>query len=450
MGFKFSAAKPVFIKGKSREVNYTAGFVCKFTVCEGKNYVLKFTGATFARVTLDGEFFHYGPARAAHGNLRCDELALPLKPGEHTVAFEVAGYNCPSFYTMRHESFLQAEILEDGEVIAYTGRDFAGVSLTSLREQRVPRYSYQRAFTEVYYLDSPLADWKNGDFAPEELEELAFDEELLPRVFRVPEFAISEPMDYRFSGKYTPRHAPYTERSRYIDSFAEGFVAFDYDSCPNDVVDAVESDFEKDETIADDLTAGQFAQYRFTRIQTGFIRTSLTVHEPSVVYVIFGEKLDGDYVFFGNVHSDSDATMNILKYKLAPGEQVLESFDPYSYQNAAVMVESGRVTVRELTLREYCYPVKPLDVKTGDEVLDRLLVTCQNAYRQNTIDAFMDCPGRERAGWLCDSYFTAQASLLFSGDISAEQGFLDNFRLAKNVLPAGRTPADVLSRRRSA
>ena len=35
-----------------------------------------------------------------------------------------------------------------------------------------------------------------------------------------------------------------------------------------------------------------------------------------------------------------------------------------------ILVESGSVSNVEFTLREYCYPVMPAAVKTGDEILD--------------------------------------------------------------------------------
>ena len=155
----FTFAEPIFIAVRNREMNLQAGFVCRFKAGKDKKYSLKLAASTFCRVTLNGKFLHYGPARGPHGYLRVDEVAIPAVPGENLLAFEVAGYNCPSFYTLDIPSFLQCEVCEDGEVIAYTGRDFKGIALDSYREPKAARYSYQRAFTEVYYLDSGAADW---------------------------------------------------------------------------------------------------------------------------------------------------------------------------------------------------------------------------------------------------------------------------------------------------
>ena len=91
----FRSAKPIFIKDKSLEMNFQAGFVCEFDAEAGKKYALSSTGSTFYRVTLNGKFLHYGPARPPHGYLRVDEITLPTVPGRNILTFEVAGYNCP-------------------------------------------------------------------------------------------------------------------------------------------------------------------------------------------------------------------------------------------------------------------------------------------------------------------------------------------------------------------
>ena len=52
----FRSAKPIFIKDKSLEMNFQAGFVCEFDAEAGKKYALSSTGSTFYRVTLNGSY----------------------------------------------------------------------------------------------------------------------------------------------------------------------------------------------------------------------------------------------------------------------------------------------------------------------------------------------------------------------------------------------------------
>ena len=54
----------------------------------------------------------------------------------------------------------------------------------------------------------------------------------------------------------------------------------------------------------------------------------------------------------------------------------------------------------------------------------------------------MDCPSRERAGWLCDSFFTARVEYVLTGTCTVEKVFLENFLLADQFehLPEGMLP----------
>ena len=92
----FSAAKPVWPEGREKEWNCQVGFTAEFDgrdALVASNAVLRYTGATMCRVFLNGEFLGYGPARAAHGFVRVEELSLAgkVKPGRNVIAIEVAG-----------------------------------------------------------------------------------------------------------------------------------------------------------------------------------------------------------------------------------------------------------------------------------------------------------------------------------------------------------------------
>lgn len=437
--YNFTIAKPIFIKDKSLEMNFQAGFVCAFDAQKDKSYTLHITGSTYYRITLNGKFLSYGPARPPHGYLRIDSLTLPVISGKNTLAVEVAGYNCPSFYTLDVPSFLQAEITCGDEVVAATGRDFKGCALNTLREQVVPRYTYQRAFTEVYYMDSPAARWQDDiDSLADELSEVELGREYLDREFPLPEFKVTPPAKFLRTGSYTLRAVENRPLARYFVPGAD-VKCFNYSDCPNDVLSATDAVFTEDKDACPcTLSAGRFSEYKFPGIGSGFIRTKLTANEPSVVYIVFSEKHQNGEIAYGHGQS---SLLNVIKYRLPAGEFTLESFEPYSFMYVGILVESGSVSDVEFTLREYCYPVMPAAVKTGDEILDGIMTAAWDTFRQNTVDCFTDCPGRERGGWLCDSYFTGKASLLFTGSTECERIFLDNFRLAKFPgLPDGLLP----------
>jgi len=68
--------------------------------------------------------------------------------------------------------------------------------------------------------------------------------------------------------------------------------------------------------------------------------------------------------------------------------------------------------------------------------------TIVETFRQNSLDLFMDCPSRERAGWLCDSFFTSRAAFDLAGDATVEHNFVENFLLPPTFehLPDGMLP----------
>ena len=80
----------------------------------------------------------HGPARGPHGFFRVDEWDLTdrLQPGENVVAFEVAGYNVNSYSLLDQPSFLQAEVVAGGKVLASTDGKGAAFTATILKERR--------------------------------------------------------------------------------------------------------------------------------------------------------------------------------------------------------------------------------------------------------------------------------------------------------------------------
>jgi len=69
----------------------------------------------------------------------------------------------------------------------------------------------------------------------------------------------------------------------------------------------------------------------------------------------------------------------------------------------------------------------------SDDDVNRLYAAARQTLRMNTLDIFMDCPERERGGWLCDSLWTARAFRMMMGHSGTEKAFIENFLL---------TPAD--------
>ena len=111
------------------------------------------------------------------------------------------------------------------------------------------------------------------------------------------------------------------------------------------------------------------------------------------------------------------------------------------------MVESGEIDILRADMREYRYDEDYVPLSSGDGVLVHTHEAAFRTFTHNTLDTFMDCPGRERGGWLCDSWFTALSAFRFTGSLECERIFLENFIRAESfplndggTLPDGLLP----------
>lgn len=450
---QFNLAKPIFIKNKRELMNFQAGFKCTFQADADKEYTLKITGATLYAIYLNSEFIFYGPARAPHGYLRVDEVPLQVQEGENTLCISVAGLNCRSFYTRNMKSFVQAEILVNDSIVAYTGRDFKGISLDGIKERKVYRYSYQRNFTEVWTLDhaSPVTNWMTRDFESEDLVECWYEEELMPREYLNPLFKMDDSAEAFQCGTFQPKD----DFNAYANKrFLKNHCTFPFGEIKHKVMEAVHGEFLPDEVPEQsgdfgsdeekmELTQDRYAFYKLDHVNAGFITSKLLAKEDSEVYILFSERLKNGVIDSGIYNWVS---INVIKYDLKKSEipYDLQSFECNSLQYIGILVRKGHVEVQGVGLREYSYPAyENMTLECEDESLMSIFAAARESFRQNTVDTFMDCPGRERAGWLCDTYFTGKASLFFTGDAKAEELYLKNFVQAKEFpgLPKGMLPS---------
>ena len=428
----FKKAKPIFLQGLAEEKNVTALFSCE-PQCKSGAATLRLTGATRYRVYLNGEFVHYGPARAAHGCARVDELQLQLDI-DAKLDIYVSSSNVASFDGVKQPGFLQAELEQDGQVIAATGYDFDGY-LDERRVRKVMRFSYQRHFSEVYCGDAPVT--------PCPIEIRPAVKHLLPRDVPIPCCDVVYPLRRAAFGKFQKGDfTPGSQRFIYdVPAKSEGYAVAELEKTP--LFDYCALKFEG--TAADDdldwcmLRAGIYDLFDFGAVYTGFIVADIDVVEECELIVSYEDICPELYVSEDRV---AGQYVNMLAYYLKPGYYHIEGFDPCELRYVQFTALSGELRVSNIALRQYVHPECGGALNSGDVRLDRIYAAAVRTFRQNTLDVFMDCPTRERAGWLCDSYFTAQSEFTFTGDNRVERAFLRNFVLGGQLpaLPDGMLP----------
>jgi alpha-L-rhamnosidase len=129
------------------------------------------------------------------------------------------------------------------------------------------------------------------------------------------------------------------------------------------------------------------------------------------------------------------------RYELQPGTYELEMAEIVTVRYVAVLVLSGAVTVTDVGLREYVRATHA-EFSCPDEGLVEVFRAGVRTFAHNAVDIYLDCPSRERAGWLCDSFFSGRVEPWLTGGSLAETVFLDNYAHCPPLpyLPAGMLP----------
>lgn len=388
----FLEAVPVFAEGNQAEKNITASFRTKIMWNGSDKITLRLTAHSDYRAFVNGVFLGHGPCVSSYGFFRVDEYDLKekLKKGDNIIAIEVAGYNIDNYYIMNQPSFLQAEITSDNKVLAATKTkntansqtELFEVALLNQRRKDVPKYSFQRTQMEDYHIEPTYNAWLTDMKAPFKTVpiEQTENKELIARRVKYPDYSIR----------------------KYTESLSNGVYKFECNS-------------------------------------TGFIGLKLYAHTYAKVTLLWDEILTK-----GEVNSRRMwGCKNEITYKLEPGNYTLESFEPYTLKYLKVKIEEGECHIRDVYIRQYVNSdVSRASFTCNDERLNKIFKASVETYKQNALDIFMDCPSRERAGWLCDSYFMSRVAADLSGNTLIETNFIENYLLPSkfHYIPSGMLP----------
>lgn len=450
---EFVRAEPVWLSGAERDMNVLVGFRALFESKVGDDVRLRVTGSTFYRALVNGEFAGHGPARTSHGWFRVDEWPIGqlLRSGTNIVAIEVAGYNVNSFAYLDQPSFLQAEILADNRVLAATraesGADAFLARRLDARVQKVPRYSYQRGFMEVWQLGQQSDRWRSDPtvrWDPQPLQRQSGGR-LLPRWVPLPECGVAKPVRVAGRGalQVRPVAQPWKDRSlRFIGPQFKGFREAELETCPPvEYQNYASVSWSAVDEIAWPARISKLAYHVFdfgTNL-TGFIGVLIRCEAPARVILSFDELVpDRGPVDWRRLHC-----ANLVDLRLQTGEHRFETIEPYTLRALQVAVLDGEIELADVWLREFATAgTDRARVRASDPAVGRVFEAGRQTYRQNTLDIFMDCPSRERAGWLCDSLFTARSAVDLQGHVRVERAFLENFALPDTFahLPDGMLP----------
>ena len=453
-GASFKSAQPVWLEGRETEMNVLAGFRAVIEPAAGEPVVLRLAASTIYRARVNGQLAAYGPARGPEGFYRVDEWDLRpyLQPGKNVVSVEVAGYNVNSYYLLDQPSFLQAEIAAGCKVLASTGGDGPAFEIAALpyRVQKVQRYSFQRPFSEVYQLTAESERWQSDPQAklPTATSKVQPTKALLPRRVPYPTFNAKPAVWHVSQGTIKvgqPPKNPWKDRSlTSISPKLKGYQEAELATTPsvelqaigNADVQAVGRALPADARLA--MKADTFHILDFGTNFTGFVGATIECREKTRLFLTFDEILSNGDVDFKRL-----GCVNIVTLELEPGTYRFESIEPYTMRYLKPLALTGDCTLSDVHLREYVNPeAAKASFAASDDRFNRLFEAARETFAQNAVDVFMDCPSRERAGWLCDSFFTARVAPNLTGRTTVERNMMENFQLPPKFahLPDGMLP----------
>ncbi len=440
----FKKAVPIWVKAKDYYEKLNTHLIFKAEAESLKDTVLKLTASDFYKLYVNGRFVGFGPARTAKGYARVDEYDLSeySETTGNEIIVMVAGYYCRSLSTVCQESFFVAELLKQDQPILYSGRDFGCYNNTK-RVKKVERYSVQRHFGEIYNEDG--ADI----FSQSPLNTVA--------VNPVPNFIERQVPYADFSEKSLDS---YVSRGEFTENGKKGRInaySFDpYDETKQPMYGVFKREeieftpFRYSETLAQKKTAdggkfpaaldcGQWMMFDFNTVEVGFIQLSVEALEDTQLILAFCELCSHDEFVAGKINAQ-----NVVQYNIKKGVSInAETFEPYGFKNVALFVKKGNVTVKGLGLRSYKRDMSGIIKREFKDPELRKIYDCAvRTFAHNVVDIYMDCPTRERAGWLCDSYFTGRAEHFFFGTTDVEDAFLENYILyqSEGEYPEGLLP----------
>ena len=426
-GPSFQTALPVWPEGRATRMNDFVEFRASFDAKAGERPFLRVTGSSVYRIRLNGAFAGYGPARAAKGFFRVDEWPLAAREGRNDLAIEVSAYNCNNYYIAEWPGFLQAEVVADGRVLAATGRDFGACETP--RVTKCSRYSFQRAFGEAYKL---ALGWKG--------EPLTLGVQpavpLVERIAPLPDFPVTKLGAPIASTKVRRKDEIKYRPIRSVDNPEPTFKL--YEAKTLDV--NIWRELQHVETL-DVAARSASAPYQMADgnglvfdvgfNESGFPGLTVSCTKPGRLWMAFDEILQD-----GKVNPLRYGVANGIVWDLQPGRYALEAFEPYTFRYLHVFALGGDFQVEAPYMRGYKNPdAKKAKFRASDPDLEEIFNAARETFAQNAVDVFTDCPSRERAGWLCDSFFTGRCNLLFTGNTDLERLFIQNYLLPKSFPP---------------
>lgn len=445
---EFQSAVPVWGENLSGKYNQFLGFHTEVETGKNGRITAAIAARSYYRLYINGEIKVCGPARAAKHYCRVDHYTFQIS-GKIHIAIEAAAYDKPEKYCndcTLEPGMLAAEIMdEEGNILAATGKKGFLYTELNYRKPNVETMSHSRGIIEWYKLKEDSFQWVYGDSSLQWSEPAPLQEKISWLSRRAP-YATLRPVPVRYMGGVCDMVDSGEAEAGFVLTIAREFNRKWYESLKDEDQflqklrglqevpftgtyrismreNREEGQGNNKEKVLSMTPGAHPASVIFENEETelGFIDFKIKVEKDTVVDVVNTDHL--------SVYGELRANSYVTRYELAPGSYHLTTFEPKLVRYIRmIFTTEGKVEVTFPRLLDDSYPDEEnAYFSCSDGELNRIYNGARRTLRLSTLDIFMDCPQRERGGWLCDSHFAAQAAWQMFGNLGTEKDFIENF-----------------------
>lgn len=353
--------------------------------------------APFYTVFFDNKVVSYGPERTAAGYSRIRKLNVPKEV--KTIVIRVTSHGFPSYDCDFQDPFFGCDVIKDEKVIddCTSFRSFK----SNRKVQDSEKYTFQRGFVEIY-------DLKNVEY------------------YDVVKKEVSSPiiLENGVGDTCLYKHQEFIRKDKHEFTTFDEIASQWFKKSP--LISPVVKFEINEEYLSRFINNGSTChEFELEVEKTGLLKFEVEAKEDDTeVLVTFNECLpDGKWIFARG------ACIDVVILKLNKGKNTIITSVPYTLKYLrAISKKEIEITPSMILIQNDRVERK---IISKDAKIQKIYDAALNTFIQNAVDVFTDCPGRERAGWLCDSYFTGIGEHYFTGKNDIERCFLENFILSK-------------------
>jgi len=390
---------------------------------KGEGKFLRIIAKDIYNLFVNGEFICYGPARAGYGASRVDvvDISSLLTEEKNKVEIFVQSNKTKTLCFSSADPYFGCEIT-DGDVTLKDTDDFDCFYMAD-KVVKVEKMSFQRTFLEVYKMKEDRR--RRGDaFVP--IEKVEVPTPIL--LERLVGFSKNRRKTAKLYGEGSADDGGEitweNDYSREQLTAGRRYFAFTRDKCEV----ALSYELDKLRYFQDGKERKyRYKAYAFENIEVGKFFLNVTAKKKTDVYLVYD-----DLLIDGIVKFNREQIIHGLKWTIEEGKYQLNSNEVYQAKYVT-LVYDGDLDIDEVGIIAIENPdVEVGDFKTDDREINQIIDASIRTFKHNAYDLPTDCASRERAGYLCDSFFTARAEKFFTGQNKVERNMLENYLYFKN------------------